>query len=129
FLLPSLAAPLLMTVMADADAAGEDPYAMKKAVSLPTGIEMQYVEAGNPEGEAVVLLHGYTDSSRSFQPTIGALLELDAGFHIFAPDLRGHGGSSMPPGDECAANPGTCFGMTDFAADVFAFMDMQGIET
>lgn len=100
----------------------------KKAVVLATGIAMKYVEVGNPDGdEVVIMLHGYTDSSRSFYPTIEALLALNPNLRIYAPDLRGHGASSMPPGAACAADPKTCFEMTDFAADVFAFMDAEGI--
>lgn len=102
----------------------------KKAVSLAAGIKMKYVEAGNPEGdEVVILLHGYTDSSRSFYPTIEALLALNPNLHIYGPDLRGHGASSMPPDAECAADPKICFEMTDFADDLFAFMESESIES
>lgn len=102
----------------------------KKAVVLSTGIEMKYVEVGNLDsGEAIVLLHGYTDSSRSFYPTIEALLALNPDLHIYGPDLRGHGESSMPSGAACAADPKTCFEMPDFADDLFAFMEAKGIQS
>jgi len=35
-------------------------------LALPTGIEMRYVERGAADGEVVVFLHGFTDTSRSF---------------------------------------------------------------
>lgn len=100
----------------------------KKTVSLSTGIEMKYVEAGDPAGaDVVILLHGYTDSSRSFYPTIESLLERNPDLRILAPDLRGHGDSSLPLGEVCAPAPETCFEMVDFAADVFALMAAKGI--
>jgi pimeloyl-ACP methyl ester carboxylesterase len=34
----------------------------KKTQELSTGITMAYVETGNPSGEVVILIHGYTDS-------------------------------------------------------------------
>jgi non-heme chloroperoxidase len=102
----------------------------KQTVALSTGIDMQYVEVGNPAGaETVIMLHGYTDSSRSYFPTIDALAELNPDLHIYALDLRGHGGSSMPDAAACASNPKTCFGLGAYADDVFAFMDTKGITT
>lgn len=47
--------------------------------------------------------------------------------HIYGPDLRGHGESSMPSGAACAADPKTCFEMADFADDLFEFMEAEGI--
>jgi non-heme chloroperoxidase len=100
----------------------------KQSVVLSTGIEMHYVEVGNELGaETVILLPGYTDSSRSYFPTIEALEALDPDLHIYALDLRGHGDSSMPDPATCAADPGTCFDLDDLADDVFAFMDIQNI--
>lgn len=100
----------------------------KQRVDLPTGISMAYVETGDPAGEPVIFLHGYTDTSRSFWPTIRHLVELRPDLRIFAPDLRGHGDSSMPAGETCPAAPQTCFGMADFAIDIVAFMDAMGID-
>ncbi|HEX2114809.1 MAG TPA: hypothetical protein VHM01_10440, partial [Alphaproteobacteria bacterium] len=37
-----------------------------KAVNLQGGVRLSYVETGNPGGPPVILLHGYTDSLRSF---------------------------------------------------------------
>lgn len=120
----------LTSPAADAAPADEPRGFWKETVALPTGIEMQYVEAGNPESnEVIVFLHGYTDSSRSFLPTIEALLALDSDLHVYAPDLRGHGGASMPAGSACPDDPRSCFEMADFADDVFAFMDAESIES
>ncbi len=119
---------LLTAAFADASAEGGAGGYAKKTAALPTGIDMQYVEAGNHDGhEVIILLHGYTDSSRSFYPTVDALLALDPDLHVYIPDLRGHGGSSIPDGAACAAEPRTCFEMADFARDLLAFMDSKGI--
>ncbi|HSF16279.1 MAG TPA: alpha/beta hydrolase [Vicinamibacteria bacterium] len=102
--------------------------AVKKSVALSTGIEMKYVEAGSRNGEVVILLHGVTDTSRSFYPTIESLVDRGTALHVYALDQRGHGESSMPTEAECASAPERCFEMKDFAADVIAFMDALGIE-
>jgi pimeloyl-ACP methyl ester carboxylesterase len=39
----------------------------EQRIELSTGISMSYVEAGDPRGPAVLMLHGYTDTRRSFQ--------------------------------------------------------------
>lgn len=128
---PSDAPRPLGAATADATAPDTgDPDFTKKTVSLSTDIELKYVEVGNPDGdEVVIMLHGYTDSSRSFYPTIEALLALNPDLHIYGPDLRGHGESSMPSDATCAADPKTCFEMADFADDLFAFMEAKGIQS
>ena len=107
-------------------AGGEAPF-QKRSVALPTGITLAYVEAGDPNGEPVILLHGYTDTGRSFYPMLPHLLALRPDLRVFALDLRGHGASSMPPAESCRTAPDACFRPADFAADVLAFMDRQGI--
>jgi pimeloyl-ACP methyl ester carboxylesterase len=54
-------------------------------------IELHYLTAG--QGPAVVLLHGYTQTSRMWRPTIPLLSEK---FTVIAPDLPGVGDSSIP---------------------------------
>jgi pimeloyl-ACP methyl ester carboxylesterase len=99
----------------------------KQRVTLSTGITMTYVEAGNRLGPAVILLHGFTDTSRSFFPMLDALERANTNLHVFALDACGHGGSSMPQEPGCAAAPEQCFEPDDFAADVLAFMYRKGI--
>ncbi len=99
---------------------------LKQTVVLSTGIRMAYVEAGKPGGPVVILLHGYTDTARSYFPTIEALEQSGTDLHVFALDLRGHGGSSMPAGPGCAAAPEQCFAPPALAADVVAFMEHKG---
>ena len=63
---------------------------------LSTDITMRYREIGRQNRDAVFLLHGYTDSSRSWERVAPLLHRLPPGADIIIPDLRGHGDSSMP---------------------------------
>src|SRR5881628_3594806 len=55
------------------------------------GIKLHYLTAG--QGPAVILLHGYTQTSRMWRPIIPLLAEK---FTVIAPDLPGIGGSGIP---------------------------------
>ncbi len=59
------------------------------------GVTLQYLQAGHGDGTPVVLLHGYAETSRMWQPL---MRELAARHVVIAPDLRGAGGSSKPAG-------------------------------
>ena len=56
------------------------------------GLKIHYLSAGH--GPAVILLHGYAETSRMWRPLIP---KLGAKFTIVAPDLPGIGDSSIPP--------------------------------
>ncbi|HTV21071.1 MAG TPA: alpha/beta fold hydrolase, partial [Polyangiaceae bacterium] len=62
-------------------------------VQLSTGVELEYLEQGAPNGTPVVFLHGFTDSHRSFDRNLPSFPRR---FHVFALDQRGHGNSSKP---------------------------------
>lgn len=94
---------------------------------LPTGIDMAYIEVGPADGKPVLLIHGLTDSVRSWSLAMDELHKLDPKLHIIAVDLRGHGQSSMPDAKTCAPAPEACFRMSDLAGDVVAFMQAKGI--
>jgi non-heme chloroperoxidase len=83
---------------------------------LSTGVRLHYAERGNPSGEAIVFLHGYSDSWFSFSRV---LPWLSPSYHAFALTQRGHGDSDKP---QC------CYTPDDFAADIDAFMEALGIE-
>src|SRR6266852_1552984 len=55
------------------------------------GIKLHYLTAG--QGPAVILLHGYTQTSRMWRPIIPLLAEK---FTVIAPDLPGIGDSEIP---------------------------------
>lgn len=82
-----------------------------KSIELPNRVKLDYVEQGDPAGTPVILLHGITDSWRSFEPVLPHLPE---SIHVFALSQRGHGDSGRPA---------TGYQPADFAADVAAFMD------
>src|SRR5438552_11584703 len=55
------------------------------------GVKLQYLTAGR--GPAVLLLHGYAETSRMWRPLMPRLAEH---FTVIAPDLPGIGGSDIP---------------------------------
>lgn len=86
---------------------------LKKEVLLANGIRLAYVELGDPTGEPLLLLHGYTDTSRSWSVLVPYL----PGYRLLIPDQRGHGAADAP---EC------CYGPSQFAHDAKLFMDALG---
>ncbi|MBL9052413.1 MAG: hypothetical protein JNN02_01680, partial [Tabrizicola sp.] len=61
----------------------------RQTLTTADGLAMTYVEAGDPAGPATILLHGYTDNSRSWS----LLAPLLSDRRLIMLDLRGHGGS------------------------------------
>ncbi|MEQ1952700.1 alpha/beta hydrolase [Mesorhizobium sp. CN2-181] len=86
----------------------------KKTVKLANGLTLAYSEMGDPDGAPTLLLHGYTDNSRSWSLLAPFLKDR----HLFALDMRGHGKSDAPP---------CCYAYTDFADDASLFLDAMGI--
>ncbi len=87
-----------------------------KSVELPNPVRLPYVEQGDPSGVPVLLLHGFLDSWRSFEPVLSHLPE---SIHTFALTQRGHGDASRPASG---------YRVHDFAADLEAFMDALHLE-
>jgi pimeloyl-ACP methyl ester carboxylesterase len=83
-------------------------------VTLSNGLRLAYVETGNPAGEPLLLLHGYTDTSRSWSLVAPHL----ANYRLLIPDQRGHGASEAP---EC------CYGTTQFAYEARLVLDALAI--
>jgi non-heme chloroperoxidase len=83
---------------------------------LRDGLELPYVEQGDPDGVPVVLLHAWVDSRRCFDQLMAALPEP---IHAFAFDQRGHGD---------APKPADGYELRDFADDVGAFMAAVGLD-
>jgi pimeloyl-ACP methyl ester carboxylesterase len=59
-----------------------------------SGDEVELAVLDEGDGPAVLLIHGFPDSSRLWRHQIAALTE--AGFRVVAPDLRGLGDSGKP---------------------------------
>jgi pimeloyl-ACP methyl ester carboxylesterase len=89
--------------------------ARKRTVALPNGVRLAYVELGNPAGRPLLLLHGFTDSSRVWTMLAPYLAE----HRVLIPDQRGHGGSDAPA---------CCYGVSDFAEDARLFLDAMQVE-
>jgi pimeloyl-ACP methyl ester carboxylesterase len=81
------------------------------------GIELAVLDEG--EGQAVLLLHGFPDSSRLWRHQIPALT--GAGMRAIAPDLRGFGGSDKPEGV-------TEYAISRSVADMVAVLDALEVE-
>jgi pimeloyl-ACP methyl ester carboxylesterase len=65
---------------------------IKSRFAKVNGIRLHYLVAG--QGEPVVLLHGYAQTSHMWRPLIVELAKTNT---VIAPDLRGFGKSAKPP--------------------------------
>ena len=98
------------------DKTADQPQVRFAMIQLSTGINTHYAEYGDPNGEPIVFLHGFTDSWFSFSPV---LKHLPPKYHVFMLDQRGHGNSSKPD---------VGYEVSDFAADAVAFMKALELE-
>jgi pimeloyl-ACP methyl ester carboxylesterase len=58
------------------------------------GLKIHYLQWGDPTGEPLLLIHGFLDHARSWEPFVAALQEKTSpSRRIIAPDCRGHGDS------------------------------------
>ncbi|MUH34992.1 alpha/beta hydrolase [Zobellia amurskyensis] len=57
------------------------------------GINIAYREAGNPDNQTIVLLHGFPTSSHQYRKVLN---QLSDEFHLIAPDYPGFGNSDFP---------------------------------
>ncbi|MBZ4415782.1 alpha/beta fold hydrolase [Myxococcus sp. RHSTA-1-4] len=60
------------------------------------GVDLNVVETGNPEGPAVLFVHGFCQSHQAWWYQLQSELARD--FRLVAMDLRGHGDSDKPEG-------------------------------
>lgn len=80
------------------------------------GVGLNYEQAG--EGKAVVLLHGYTGSTRDWANQIPVLRDR---YKVIAVDHRGHGKSEAPTAEADYSIP-------IFSEDVHALLRMLGVD-
>ncbi len=66
----------------------------KKTVRLANGLTIPYFEQGDRDGIPVVMVHGYSDSSVSFEPV---LRFLPPSVRALAVTVRGHGDAILRP--------------------------------
>lgn len=60
------------------------------------GLRFHIVQAGPRDGEVVLLLHGFPEFWRAWEPQIEALA--NAGYRVWVPDQRGYGETEKPAG-------------------------------
>jgi pimeloyl-ACP methyl ester carboxylesterase len=68
--------------------------ATQQRLRVSAGTELAFVTAGDPSNPALLLLHGFPNSSRGFREIIPVLAET---VHVIAPDLPGFGQSDVLP--------------------------------
>jgi pimeloyl-ACP methyl ester carboxylesterase len=83
------AIPFGTTAQSKPDASG-----IESSFAEIDGLKLHYLTAGH--GPAVILLHGYTQTSRMWRPLFPKLTEK---FTVIAPDLPGIGDSGIPQND------------------------------
>lgn len=88
-----------------------------RRVHLATGVTVPYLEQGDPQAAAVLLLHAWVESSACFARLWQAVPPT---LRVFAMDQRGHGDADKPVDGYALAN---------FADDIEAFMDAVGLQS
>jgi pimeloyl-ACP methyl ester carboxylesterase len=68
--------------------------ATRQRLRLSGGTELSFIAAGEPSGPAVLLLHGFPSSARTFREVVP---ELSQAAYVIAPDLPGFGESDVLP--------------------------------
>ncbi|MFN2145757.1 MAG: alpha/beta fold hydrolase [Anaerolineales bacterium] len=83
------------------------------------GIDLHVVQAGQEDGELVILLHGFPEFWYGWRNQIPALAS--AGYRVWAPDQRGYNLSAKPKG--LAA-----YSLDQLSRDVIGLIDAAGVE-
>ena len=93
-------------------ASPEAPVVRFGETRLSNDLRLRYLEQGPTEGDAVLMLHGTSDSSYSFSRVLPLL---PATMRVIVPDQRGHGDSDRPSGS---------YSMDEFAVDALELLDV-----
>ncbi|HLP69673.1 MAG TPA: alpha/beta hydrolase [Rhizobium sp.] len=72
----------------------------RQRLRLTGGTDLSFVTAGDPSGPAVLLLHGFPSSARTFRGIIEPLSKVA---YVIAPDLPGFGESNVLPAPSFSA--------------------------
>ena len=80
-------------------------------VNVGDALRLRYLEQGPREGDAVLMLHGISDSSFSFSRVLPLLPH---SLRVIVPDQRGHGDSDRPR---------NAYSMDEFALDALELLD------
>ncbi len=90
-------------------------------VQSTDGLNLAVYEAGNPDGPAILFLHGFNQSALCWHLQTEDR-DLRARFRMVAYDIRGHGASDQPEDMARYAND------ADFAADTHAVITALGLQ-
>lgn len=83
------------------------------------GLDFELLEAGTEHDDKLLLVHGFTGCKEDFEDHVDALGA--TGWHVVAPDHRGHGNSAKPVGEPS-------YSMAAMAVDMAAIVDALGWE-
>ncbi|MQF48291.1 alpha/beta hydrolase [SAR202 cluster bacterium AC-647-N09_OGT_505m] len=81
------------------------------------GINMHYLEWGEPGAPDVLLVHGWTGSAQGWNYVAEQIRDR---YHVIAPDHRGHGESDKPE---------TGYRLRDFAEDMHQVVEALGLKS
>jgi pimeloyl-ACP methyl ester carboxylesterase len=87
-------------------------------ISLSTGVTLKVAQGGPAGAEAIIFLHGFPESHRTWRHVAPALAEK---YRVIAPDQRGFGASDKPVGVDKYRSQETI-------ADIFALADAYKID-
>ena len=82
------------------------------------GVALTIFEAGIG-GRPLLMIHGFTSRAQDFEDFFDRLA--DVGWHVIAPDLRGHGSSAKPIAEDD-------YSLDIFATEIVALADNIGID-
>jgi pimeloyl-ACP methyl ester carboxylesterase len=89
-----------------------------RRIGLGTGVTLNVAQAGDPNAPAVILLHGFPESHRTWREIAPRLQDR---FHLIMPDQRGFAGSDLP-------QEKSEYKSDTLIDDIFALADTLGIE-
>lgn len=87
-------------------------------IALSTGVELDVVDQGPRDAPAIILLHGFPESHRTWRHQIAGLADR---FRVIAPDQRGYARSSKPAAVED-------YVADKLVADIVALADALGVD-
>lgn len=82
-------------------------------------VRLSVAVAGDPAAPPILLVHGFHGAKEDFTPSLDRFGA--AGFRAVAPDVRGHGASDHPAGEDS-------YRLEQLAADMWALVDVLGWE-
>src|SRR5438046_3215341 len=95
---PNVLASVLLAALAVSGSASLAADGVNSEYFDAQGVKIHYLVAG--QGEPVVLIHGLNASAEINWNLPGVVAELTKDHHVIALDLRGHGRSDKPQGED-----------------------------